>query len=242
MSNHSFPDFDSLRDVQAGGEPGMRSFIYGHLAPEAFPITDLITACEQSLREGGDLALQYGPEQGYGPLIDYLRVKIWRTEGLSLGREHITITAGCAGALDAIARLFTAAGDALLVEAPTYCDALSVFRDHNLRLFQVPVDSDGLIVEAVAQRLEELRRAGELPKFLYTIANFQNPTGVTLSVERRVQLVALARAHGLRIIEDDVYRDLCYEGDVPSSLFALDETHETVIRVGCAWDGSPPPR
>lgn len=224
--------FDSLRDVQAGGEPGMRSFIYGHLAPEAFPLDDLIAACEQALREGGGLALQYGPQQGYGPLIDYLRTKIQRDEGLSLGRAHITITSGCAGALDAIARLFTQPGDAILVEAPTYCDALSVFRDHGLRMLQVPVDEDGLIVEAVAQRLEELRRAGGLPKFLYTIANFQNPTGVTLSVERRVQLIALARDHDLRIIEDDVYRDLYYEGDVPPSLFALDETHETVIRVG----------
>ena len=225
-------DFDPLRDVQAGGGPGMRSFIYGHLAPEAFPITDLIAACEQTLREGGTLALQYGPAQGYGPLIDYLRVKIQRDEGLSLSRDHLTITAGCAGALDAIARLFTKPGDAILVEAPTYHDALSVFRDHDLRLFQVPMDEDGLIIEAVAQRLEDLRRAGERPKFLYTIANFQNPTGVTLSTERRPQLIALARAHDLRIIEDDVYRDLCYEGDVPLSLFALDETHETVIRVG----------
>jgi len=83
-------DFDPLRDVQAGGGPGMRSFIYGHLAPEAFPITDLIAACEQALREGGTLALQYGPAQGYGPLIDYLRVKIQRDEGLSLSRDHLT--------------------------------------------------------------------------------------------------------------------------------------------------------
>jgi 2-aminoadipate transaminase len=225
-------DFDPLRDVQAGGGPGTRSFIYGHLAPEAFPIADLIAACEQALREGGSLALQYGPEQGYGPLIDYLRVRMQRDEELSLGREHLAITAGCAGAIDAIARLFTQPGDAILVEAPTYHDTLSVFRDHDLRLFQVPMDEDGLIIETVAQRLEELRHAGERPKFLYTIANFQNPTGVTLSVERRRRLITLARTHSLRIIEDDVYRDLCYEGDVPPSLFALDEPHEAVIRVG----------
>jgi 2-aminoadipate transaminase len=232
MHTQSQSDFDPLRDVQAGGGPGVRSFIYGHLAPEAFPIPDLSAACDQALCEGGSLTLQYGPEQGYGPLIDYLRVRIQRDEGLSLNRKHLTITAGCAGALDAIARLFTQPGDAILVEAPTYHDTLSVFRDHDLRLFQVPMDADGLIVEAVAQRMEELRRADERPKFLYTIANFQNPTGVTLSVERRARLVALARVHDLRIIEDDVYRDLCYEGDVPPSLFALDETHETVIRVG----------
>jgi len=225
-------DFDPLRDVQAGGGPGMRSFIYGHLAPEAFPIADLLAACEQSLREDGNLALQYGPQQGYGPLIDYLRVKIERDEGLNLGREHITITAGCAGALDAIARLFTQPGDAILVEAPTYSDTLHLFRDHHLRLFQVPMDEEGLIPEATAQRLEELHRAGERLRFLYTIANFQNPTGVTLSLERRKQLIDLARAHDVRIIEDDVYRDLCYEGEVPPSLFALDESHETVIRVG----------
>ncbi|MBC7248723.1 MAG: PLP-dependent aminotransferase family protein [Anaerolineae bacterium] len=229
---HTQSDFDPLRDVQAGGGPGMRSFIYGHLAPESFPIAELLAACQYSLREEGSLALQYGPEQGYGPLIDYLRAKIERDEGLSLGRQHLTITAGCAGALDAIARLFTHPGDAVLVEAPTYTDTLHIFRDHHLRLFQVPVDEEGLIVESAAQRLEELRRAGERPLFLYTIANFQNPTGVTLSVERRKQLIDLARAHELRIIEDDVYRDLCYEGDVPPSLFALDESRETVIRVG----------
>lgn len=232
MYTQSQANFDPLRDVQAGGGPGMRSFIYGHLAPEAFPIADLLAACEQSLRKDGSLALQYGPQQGYGPLIDYLRTKIERDEGLSLDREHLTITAGCAGALDAIARLFTQPGDTILVEAPTYSDTLHLFRDHHLRLFQVPMDEEGLIVEATAQCLEELRRAGERPKFIYTIANFQNPTGVTLSLERRKQLIALARAHDVRIIEDDVYRDLCYEGEVPPSLFALDKSHETVIRVG----------
>jgi len=210
----------------------MRSFIYGHLAPESFPLAELLSACQYSLREEGSLALQYGPEQGYGPLIDYLRAKIERDESLPLDRQHLTITAGCAGALDAIARLFTRPGDAILVEAPTYTDTLHVFRDHHLRLFQVPMDEEGLIVESAAQRLQELRHAGERPRFLYTIANFQNPTGVTLNVERRKQLIDLARAHELRIIEDDVYRDLCYEGDVPPSLFALDESRETVIRVG----------
>ncbi|MDY7039593.1 MAG: PLP-dependent aminotransferase family protein [Chloroflexota bacterium] len=232
MHTQSQSDFDPLRDVQAGGGPGMRSFVYGHLAPEAFPIAELIAASERALREGGSLALQYGPEQGYGPLIDCLRDRIRRDEGPDLGREHLTITAGCAGALDAIARLFTQPGDTMLVEAPTYSDTLHIFRDHGLRLFQVPVDEDGLIVERVAQLLEELRRTGERPKFLYTIANFQNPTGVTLSVERRRQLIALARAHDIKLIEDDVYRDLCYEGDVPPSLFALDGSRETVIRVG----------
>lgn len=232
MPTQSQFDFDPLRDVQAGGGPGMRSFIYGHLAPEAFPVAELITASEQTLREDGSLALQYGPQQGYGPLIDYLRAKTERDEGLALDRQHLTITAGCAGALDAIARLFTQPGDAILVEAPTYSDTLHLFRDHHLRLFQVPMDEEGLIVEATAQRLEKLRRAGERPKFIYTIANFQNPTGVTLGIERRRQLIALARIYDVRIIEDDVYRDLCYEGEMPPSLFALDEPRETVIRVG----------
>ena len=214
--------YDPLAAVQAAGPPGTISLIYGLPAPETFPAEELRRAADQVLRERPQLALQYGPEHGYGPLIDYLRNKLARDEGLEIERPQIMLTGGSAAALDHFCTLFTRTGDIALVEAPTYHEALQVLRDHGLRLLQVPTDDGGLQVEALADRLAALARRGERARFLYLIPSFQNPSGITLSAERRPALLELAERYDLLVVEDDVYRDLAYEGTVPPSLFALD--------------------
>jgi DNA-binding transcriptional MocR family regulator len=177
------------------------------------------------------LALQYGPEQGYGPLIDYLRDKLARDEGLYIERPQIMLTGGSAQTLDHFCTLFTRPGDMALVEAPTYHETLQLFRDHGLFPLQVATDEGGLLVEALADRLGALARRGERARFLYIIPNFQNPSGITLAANRRQAVLNLAERYDLLVVEDDVYRDLAYEGDVPSSLFALDDG-QRVLRVG----------
>lgn len=224
--------YDPLASVQAAGPPGTISFIYGLPDPATFPAEDLRRAADAVFGERPGLALQYGPEQGYGPLIDYLRLKIAREEGLALERPQIMLTGGSAQALDHICTLFTRPGDRTLVEAPTYFDALHLFRDHALLPLQIPVDEAGLVVEGLAKRLETLARSGHPARLLYTIPNFQNPSGITLAGERRQAVLDLAHRFDLVVVEDDVYRDLAYDDrPVPPSFFALDR-EERVLRIG----------
>ena len=232
-------EYDPLASVQAAGPPGTISFIYGLPDPATFPVDDLRRAADRVFRQRPELALQYGPEQGYGPLIDYLRAKLARDEGLELDRSQLMLCGGSSQALDHICTLFTEPGDEILVEAPTYHESIQLFRDHGLRALQITMDNGGLQIEALADRLEELERrrvrTGAGPRnraiLLYVIPNFQNPSGITLGAERRRPLLALAERHNLLLTEDDVYRDMAYDGTVPPSLFALDGGRR-VLRIG----------
>jgi DNA-binding transcriptional MocR family regulator len=215
--------YDPLAAVQAAGPPGTISFVYGLPDPESFPAKGLRRAAGEVLRRRPELALQYGPEQGYGPLIDFLRVRMAREEGLEVERPQTMLSGGSAQALDHVCTLFTRPGDIVLVEAPTYHETLQLFRDHGLRPLQVPTDEGGLQLDGLAGRLLELARRGERARLLYVIPSFQNPSGVTLAAERRQPLQELAERHDLLVVEDDVYRDLAYEGQVPPSLFAWDQ-------------------
>jgi 2-aminoadipate transaminase len=223
--------YDPLASVQAAGPPGTISFTYGLPDSATFPVDELRRAADQVLKERPELALQYGPEQGYGPLIDFLRSRVASTEGLSLERPQIMLTGGSTQALDHLCTLFSGPGDVVLVEAPTYHETLQLFRDHGLRPVQIPTDADGLVPQALADRLQALEQRGERARLLYTIPNYQNPSGITLSASRRPEILALAEGHDLLVLEDDVYRDLDYEGQVPPSLFALDRTQRT-LRIG----------
>jgi len=223
--------YDPLASVQAAGPPGTISFIYGLPDPATFPADSLRRAADEVLRTRAELALQYGPEQGYGPLIDYLRHRLAGEEGLSIEREHIVLTGGSAQALDHLCTIFARPGDIALVEAPTYHETLQLFRDHGLHPLQVPTDDSGLQVDALTSRLEALARRGERARLLYAIPNYQNPSGITLAADRRPAILALAERFDLLIVEDDVYRDLAYGENPPASLYALD-SGSRVLRIG----------
>jgi 2-aminoadipate transaminase len=141
------------------------------------------------------------------------------------------ITAGSTGAIDMIARLYVGRDGVVLTEAPTYHDALHVLRDHGADLCGIPIDGDGLIVKALETQLATLRQEGKSPRLLYTIPSFSNPAGVTLAAERREAILKLAREYGFLIIEDEVYRDLAFEGQAPPSLCAL-ANGRGVFRIG----------
>jgi 2-aminoadipate transaminase len=223
--------YDPLASVQAAGPPGTISFVYGLPDPVTFPADDLRRAFEKTLREKAALALQYGPEQGYGPLIDYLREKMGRDEGLKLERPQVTLTGGAAQALDHISTMLTRAGDTVFVEAPTYHESLKSLRDHSLRPVQIPIDEEGLIVERLIPFLEKSKKRKKRMGFLYLIPSFQNPSGITLSLRRRKSILEACQEFGLPIVEDDVYYDLIYEGKLLPSLFSLDNKG-LVLRLG----------
>ena len=177
--------YDPLASVQAAGPPGTISFIYGLPDTETFPIAELKRCYERVFEENAELALQYAPEQGYGPLIDFLRDKMERDEGIRIERPQIKLTGGAAQGLDHLCTMLTKSGDIVLVEAPTYRDSLELLRNHGLELIGIPTDQDGLIVDDLISTLDSLDKRGKNPSFLYIIPTFQNPRGLTLSQERR---------------------------------------------------------
>jgi 2-aminoadipate transaminase len=191
-------------------QPEIISFAGGLPAPELFPLENVLLATERVLREDGVAALQYGPSEGFSPLRETFAAES-RSRGIDCTAEDILVTTGSQQSLDLAGKIFLNAGDCVLTENPTYMAAIQAFQTCEVRFAAVPMDADGLIPEALPELIER-----EKPKFLYTIPNFQNPTGVTLTAERRKTLYSIALRYGLTILEDDPYGRLRYAGvDVP---------------------------
>ena len=203
-------------------KPDIISFAGGLPAPDVFPVEEIRAATERVLLDHPSAALQYTTTEGYRPLRELL-VRHMSRYGVEVGPGNVLVTSGSQQALDLIGKLLINPGDRVLTEAPTYLGALQAFNAYQAEYLPVPTDDDGMDVEALAAQL----RAG--PKFVYALPNFQNPAGVTLSLERRRRLVERAARHGVPIVEDDPYGQLRFEGDHLPSLVKLDaEMH------GCA--------
>jgi 2-aminoadipate transaminase len=196
-------------------QPDIISFGGGLPAPDVFPVKEFQAACQRVLDEKGPAALQYGPTEGYLPLRDMIARHTSRY-GIKARPENVLITSGSQQALDLIGKLLINPGDRILVEAPTYLGALQAFGMYHADYVGVPMDADGLQTD----ELDDALRAG--PKFMYILPNFHNPAGVTLALERREKLVALADRHGVPIVEDDPYGQLRFEGKHISPLLVLD--------------------
>lgn len=202
-------------------QPEFISFAGGLPAPECFPAEEIALAAERVLAGQAARALQYGPTEGFPPLRELL-AGLMAGRGLAVLPEHVLVTSGSQQALDLLGKLLIDPGSAVLVEEPTYVGALQAFRPYGPRFVPLAMDDDGLLPAALEQALAELEAAGQRPAFLYTVATFQNPTGVTLSAGRRAALLDLAARHRLRIVEDDPYGELRYSGAPVPSLAALD--------------------
>jgi 2-aminoadipate transaminase len=222
---------DLFLNTQMTHRPGIIDLGWGHPSPALLPTAELRRAAASMLDRDGLVALTYGAEQGAGPLLAWLHERIGRTEGRAPAPDEITTTAGNSDGLDQICALWTQPGDIVLVESPTYHLAVRIMRDHPLDLVPVPADESGLCVDALAETIAELRRGGRRPRMLYLVPTFHNPTGASLSPERRTALVELAAAEELLIAEDDVYRELSYDGSAPPSLWSLAESG-VVARLG----------
>jgi 2-aminoadipate transaminase len=188
--------------------PGVISFGGGMPAPDAFPVEEFKEACLRVLNDRGiaNKALQYSASEGVLSLREMIARHTSRY-GIKIGPENILITSGSQQALDLIGKVFINSGDHILVESPTYLGALQAWNAYEAEYISVRSDENGMITDD----LEEALRSG--PKFMYVLPNFQNPTGVTLPMERRLKIVELAEKYGVPIIEDDPYGQLRYEGE-----------------------------
>jgi 2-aminoadipate transaminase len=201
----------TIREIlKVAAQPEIISFAGGLPAPELFPVDAVRAAAEKVLTQNGPEALQYGPSEGFPPLREWIASEL-QSRKIKAVSSDVLVTNGSQQVLDLVAKVFLNPGDVVLTENPTYLAAIQAFQALEARFVPVPTDSEGLIPEALPE-LIKLHR----PKFLYTIPNFQNPTGVTMKVERRRALARIAAEHKLVIIEDDPYGKLRYSGtEVP---------------------------
>jgi len=209
----------SVREIlKVTQRPEVISFAGGLPAPELFPIERFAAACHHVLSTAGAQALQYSTTEGYPPLREMIVDMMTREEkGIALKPENILITASSQQALDLIAKLLINNGDRVLVESPSYLGAFQAFNLFSPEYVPLPIDDDGLQTSLLPEAIQ----TG--PKFMYLLPNFQNPGGVTLSLERRKQIVKVANDYGIPIVEDDPYGQLRYEGNYVSPLYACDQ-------------------
>jgi 2-aminoadipate transaminase len=217
---------DELTAILAGSPPGVLSMTGGLPNPSTFPADELADLAGRLVRDDPAVALQYSPCEGIPSVRAYLLDRQESEQGRRPDLAELIVTSGgmecialtCAALLDP--------GDAVVVEAPTYLGALMAFAGAEAEVAAMPMDEDGLVVDALAERLA----AGLRPKFVYTIPEFQNPTGRTLSLERRRALVELCRRHDVLILEDVAYRELAFDGTSLPSLWSL--APDVVLQTG----------
>jgi 2-aminoadipate transaminase len=209
------------------GQPGMISFAGGMPAPEVFPIEQFAEGAEQ-LKSNGTLLLQYGTTEGHNPLREFLAKWTAPRLGREVTLDEIFLTTGSQQALDLFAWAVLDPGDVVITEDPSYMAALNTFANHGAEFASVRVDGKGMMVEELPPLIENLKKEGKKPKFIYTIVNFQNPAGSTMSVERRKELAAIAERYDLTIFEDDPYGYVRFDGEHLPSIFSFDKAGNTV--------------
>ena len=187
---------------------------------DTLPWRELLEATRTVLEEDAAGALTYGGQAGYEPLRVWVAQQQASETGLPVTSANVTITAGSAQGIDNVAAAFIADGDIVITGAPTYPGAIRTFRARGAQVIDVPQDDDGLVIPALARVLDTRRMTGKQAKLIYVTANYDNPSGSTLTLERRQRLVELAREHNVLILEDDAYTGIDLEGPPPTSLFA----------------------
>jgi 2-aminoadipate transaminase len=206
-----------LTAILAGSPPGVLSMTGGFPNPATFPTDEVDELATRLVREDAAVALQYTPCEGLPSVREYLIERQERMQGRRPKHAELIVTSGGMECIALMCQALVDPGDAIVVEAPTYLGALMAFGGAEAELVDVAMDEDGLRVDALAERLE----TGLRPKFVYTIPEYQNPTGRTLSLERRRELVELCRRHGVLIFEDVAYRELSFDGSSLPTLWSL---------------------
>ncbi|MFX4224039.1 MAG: PLP-dependent aminotransferase family protein [Thalassobaculum sp.] len=217
-----------------GGFPKY-NFVGGHNDGGSIPVQTLADAVSRALlREGDTLAtygLQSGP-QGYRPLREEVAKILERRAGMKTDADEILITGGSLQAMDLVNGAFLEPGDTVIIEEACYGGAMTKLKKLGVDWVGVPVDGDGMRMDALAETLDTLKAAGKRVKFIYTIPTVQNPTGTVLSLERRHEMLKLAEQHGIAIFEDDCYCDLIFDGPYaakrPPAIRALDDSGRVV--------------
>jgi 2-aminoadipate transaminase len=185
--------------------------------------SDLITgSMERVMRDSGPAALQYGSGQGVPALREHI-LDVMALEGIRANVDDVVVTTGSQHALELVTKLFINPGDVVIAEGPSYVTAMVVFKSFQAQVEHVEMDDLGLVPEALRQRIAALKADGKRIKFLYTIPTFSNPAGVTLSWERRLEILEIARSHDILVLEDNPYGLLYFDGPPPQAIRSVEE-------------------
>jgi 2-aminoadipate transaminase len=215
----------AVREIlKVAGKPDVISFAGGLPAAETFPVSELARAHAELFAEEGRAAMQYSITEGWLPLREWIASRM-RLKGIDADPSRVLITTGSQQGIDLVGKAFIDAGDKVLVESPSYLAALHSFSIYEASFVTVGSDEQGMNVDEVERILRKDR-----PKLIYTVPDFQNPCGTTLSLDRRKQLLQLAEKYRVPILEDDPYGELRYTGERVPSLAALDKSG-TVIHL-----------
>ena len=209
-------------------------FTGGNNDPDALPLDGLIAAADAVLRREGRTLSTYGMNsgpQGYRALRDFLVGKLKADAGIACAAADILITSGSLQALDLVNHTLLTRGDTVIIEEDCYQGSINRLLRMGVTPVGIPLDRDGLRIDALANALADLKQKGIRPKYIYTIPTVQNPTATILPLERRAALLKLAAEYGVPVFEDDCYCDLIWSGQRPPALYAMSE-HGNVIYIG----------
>lgn len=218
----------AIREIlKATSQPGMIPLAAGNPAPEAFPVKEAEKIAQDIFANHPVEALQYGVTEGYAPLLECLQPFVKSRYGVGQETDGMMITSGAQQVMDLSAKVLCNEGDIVVAETPSFIGSLNTFRSYNISLRGVPVEADGMDLN----RLEEILKSENKVKFIYTIPNFQNPTGVTMSLTKRHALLKLAQQYDVLILEDDPYGELRVSGEALPTIKSMD-TEGRVIYSG----------
>lgn len=218
----------AIREIlKATSDPAMIPLAAGNPAPEAFPVDAVRAVTKDILEKEPITALQYGVTEGYTPLREKVREWVKGRENIGTPDDTLLIVSGATQVMDLMTKVLCNEGDTVICEDPSFIGSLNCFRSYGCKLCGVPVEADGMDVNA----LEEALKTEKNVKFIYTIPNFQNPSGATMSLAKRKRLYELARQYGVMILEDNPYGELIVEGEKLPCIKSMD-TDGIVVYAG----------
>lgn len=206
--------------LQAAADPKIISFAGGLPAPELFPVKEMKAAVDKVFDEHGQEAMQYGAAKGVTALRKVIQQHVKEKEDVNAELDNVLVTTGSEQVLDLVGKAFVNPGDTVLVEQPTYLCALDVFRSYGAEFAGVEMDEDGMKMDA----LEEALKAHPNTKLIYTVPNFQNPTGRTMAADRRKKLAELAAKYDVYVLEDNPYGEIRFAGQHVPAVKSFDKT------------------
>lgn len=206
--------------LQTAADPKIISFAGGLPAPELFPVKEMKAAVDKVFEEHGQEAMQYGAAKGVTALREVIQQHVKEKENVDSELNNVLVTTGSEQVLDLVGKAFVDPGDTVLVEQPTYLCALDVFRSYGANFASVEMDEDGMKMDA----LEEALKANPNTKLIYTVPNFQNPTGRTMTEERRKQLAELAEKYDVYVLEDNPYGEIRFAGEHVPAVKSFDKS------------------
>lgn len=210
--------------------PEIISFAGGLPAPNSFPVEELKDIILDVMINEAATALQYGATEG-DMLLRKLLLEKYQKEGFNITMDNLIIVTASQQALDLVAKIFIDRGDTIICGLPSYLGGLSAFNSYGADMHGIPLDDEGMSATLLEEKLKELQALNKKPKFIYTIPDFQNPAGITMSHKRREEVLALAKKYDVLILEDSPYRELRFEGEHEPTIFSLDNSGH-VINLG----------